>query len=131
MAKFKITINDNKNLEVLLQKIYDEVDALVYQTQLEINKLSNSTDLAEEDSTIDAKTKYSKAINDLLTTKNKAISAKLDIGKLMTEILKYNGDANKALNNPMKNQSLNFEDLKKKITESMNSNNTETYQLNL
>ena len=61
MAKFKITINDNKNLEVLLQKIYDEVDALVYQTQLEINKLSNSTDLAEEDSTIDAKTKYSKA----------------------------------------------------------------------
>ena len=79
MAKYKIVVNNLKNLELLLQQIFDEADSLIVQTQNEINKVSNSVDLADEDSGIDAKTKYSKAINDLINTKQKGIAMKLDL----------------------------------------------------
>lgn len=126
MAKFKIHINDNKTLEMLLQQIYDEVDSLVYQTQTELNKIVNSTNLVDE--VLDSKAKYGKMVNDLLATKNKAISTKLDISKLMSEIIKFNGDINKAINENKATQSLNFDELKKKISESMDTDKTQNYK---
>lgn len=129
MAKYKIVINNQKNLELLLQQIFDEADSLIVQTQNEINKISNSVDLADEDSGIDAKTKYSKAINDLINTKQKAINMKLDLGKLMTEVLKHNGNANQAINEASP-QGLNFDVLKKRLKESMNdSKEPKTYEI--
>lgn len=130
MAKYKIVVNNLKNLELLLQQIFDEADSLIVQTQNEINKVSNSVDLADEDSGIDAKTKYSKAINDLINTKQKGIAMKLDLSKLMNEILKYNGNANQALNETS-NTGLNFEALKKRLKESMTeSKEPKTYEIN-
>ena len=120
MAKYKITINNPRNLELLLQQIFDEADSIITQTQNEINKISNSVNLADEDSGIDAKTKYSKAINDLINTKQKAVSMKLDLGKLMTEIIKYNGNANQALNESSP-AALNFDSLKKRLKEELDS----------
>lgn len=128
MAKYKIVINNSKNLELLLQQIFDEADAVINQTQLEINKISNSVDLANEDSGIDAKTKYSKAINDLITTKQKGIAMKLDLSKLMTEIIKYNGNVNQAVNEKP-SQGLNFDMLKKRLNESLKQNDNNTPQV--
>lgn len=129
MAKYKITLNNTKNLEVLLQQIFDEADSLVNQTQLEINKITNSVDLANEDSGIDAKTKYSKAINDLINTKQKAITMKMELGRLMTEIIKFNGNASQALNESQP-QGLNFDTLKKKLKEEYkNLNDPKSYTL--
>jgi hypothetical protein len=44
---------------------------------------------------MDAKARYAKAMNDFITSKDKAIGKKLDIAKLMTEILKFNGNVSK------------------------------------
>ena len=130
MAKYKIVVNNIQNLELLLQQIFDEADALVNQTQNEINKISNSVDLADEDSSIDAKTKYSKAINDLLNTKQKGITTKLDLGKLMTEIYKYNGNATQALNE-VKSETFSFNAVKNKLIKSLKeSEQQQTYELN-
>lgn len=129
MAKYKITLNSTKNLEVLLQQIFDEADTLINQTQLEINKITNSVDLANEDSGIEAKTKYSKAINDLINTKQKAIAMKMDLGRLMTEVIKFNGNASQALNEAQP-QGLNFDTLKKKLKEEYkNLNDPKSYTL--
>ena len=130
MAKYKVSLNNTKNLELLLQQIYDESDSLVNQTQIEINKIANSVDLANEDSKIDAKTKYSKAINDLINTKQKAINMKLDIGKLLSEIIKYHGNTAQALGETQTG-TLNFDALKKKLRESLDkSKEPKTYQIN-
>ena len=65
-----------------------------------------------------------KAINDYLSIKDKAISKKLEIAKLLSEILKHNGDVDSTLNdtNAMKNVSIDF----KKIREMVNSSVKDT-----
>jgi hypothetical protein len=118
MAKLKIEINDAQNIRDLLQNAYNLAEEQIVQSQNEINKLSNATQLQEE--TIEGKTKYAKAINDYLGIKDKAISKKLDIAKILTEIHKYNGDVNSALeyganSGPME---FDFEGIKKMVDES-------------
>lgn len=95
MAKFKIELNDSQNVRDVLQKAYDLSDAQIIQAQNEINKLANATKLQEE--VMDSKSKYSKAINDYLSIIDKSISKKVEIAKLMTEILHHNGNVNAAL----------------------------------
>ena len=90
MAKYKIELNSSENLKNLLQETYELADAQLIQAQNEINKLSNSTNLQDE--IMDAKQKYSKAINDYLSIKDKAIGKKLDIAKMLSEIIKHNGN---------------------------------------
>ena len=46
---------------------------------------------------VDAKAKYAKAMNDYIANKDKAIGRKLEIAKLMSEILKYNGNIKQAV----------------------------------
>jgi hypothetical protein len=65
------------------------------QIQNEINKLAQSINLNDE--VMDDKTKYAKAINDFIANKDKAIGRKLEIAKLMTEIVKYQGNIKKTL----------------------------------
>ena len=60
-----------------------------------MNKLANSVELNNE--IVDAKAKYAKAMNDFITNKDKAIGRKLDIAKLMSEILKFNGNVKLAV----------------------------------
>ena len=94
LKKYKLKINSSEKLEVLLQELYDEACKNIEQIQTEMNKLSNSIQLNDE--AVDAKTKYAKAMNDYITNKDKAIGRKLDVAKLMSEILKYNGNTKKA-----------------------------------
>lgn len=82
----KIVINSQENLREILQIAYDEADSQMIQAQNEINKLANSTRLQEE--VMEYKAKYAKAINDYLGMKDKAISKKIEIAKLLAEITK-------------------------------------------
>lgn len=90
IKKFKVELNSADNLRDLLQTIMEMADEQINQSQEEINKLKNSTDLTQE--AMDGKSKYAKAINDFLVTKNKATAQKIDVAKMLQEVIKYNGD---------------------------------------
>lgn len=92
--QYKLRLNSKEKIEELLQEIYVEACKNIEEAQREINKISMSTDLNAE--IIDGKSKYAKAINDFIATKDKAISRKLEIAKLMSDVMKFNGDVNKA-----------------------------------
>ena len=95
MARFKIELNNASNIRDLLQETYKLADQQLVQAQDEMNKLANATRLQDE--VMDSKQKYSKAMNDYLTIKDKAIRTKLDIAKLMTEIMNHNGNVKEAI----------------------------------
>ena len=91
--KYKLKLNDVQNLRDLMQELYDESTKNIIEIQNEINKLSQSTQLNNE--IMDSKTKYAKAMNDFSSNKNKALGLKLDIAKLMVELIKFNGNLKK------------------------------------
>lgn len=93
--KYKLKLNSIDKIEELLQELYEESDKVIVEIQNEMNKLSASVQLNNE--IVDAKAKYAKAMNDFITNKDKAIGRKLDIAKLMSEILKYNGNIKMAI----------------------------------
>jgi len=90
MAKFKIELNDSGNVRDVLQQAYDLSDAQIVQAQNEINKMATATRLQDE--VMESKSKYGKIINDYLNIIDKSISKKVEIAKLMTEILHHNGN---------------------------------------
>ena len=97
MAKFKIELNNAQNIQDLLQQAYNHADGQIIQAQNEINKLANATQLQNE--VMDSKSKYAKSINDYLNLIDKSVSRKVEIAKLMTEILHHNGNVGGALDN--------------------------------
>ena len=93
--KYKLKLNSTQKIEELLQELYDEADKNIVEIQQQMNKLDNSVQLNNE--IVDAKAKYAKSMNDFITNKDKAIGRKLDIAKLMSEILKFNGNVKLAV----------------------------------
>ena len=93
--RYKLKLNSVEKIEELLQELYEEADKNIVEIQHEMNKLANSVELNNE--IVDAKAKYAKAMNDFITNKDKAIGRKLDIAKLMSEILKFNGNVKLAV----------------------------------
>lgn len=131
MGKLKIELNDRENLRDLLQEAYRLADEQIIQTQNEINKMANATNLQDE--AMDSKAKYGKIINDYLGIKDKAISKKLDIAKILTDIYHHNGDLKGALENGenMKNMDFNFDDIRKIVDDSLGEQEkTKKIQLN-
>jgi len=117
--RYKIRVNSSEKIEELLQEIYDQACRQITEIQNEMNKLTNSTNLGNDDFTMDDKAKYSKAIHDYIGDKNKAIQSKFEIAKFMGEMLKYNGDAKAVLadKNYAKKTSLNLNDIKAALNE--------------
>ena len=95
VKRYKLRINSSEKLEELLQELYDEACWNVEVVQKELNRYVTSTNLNEE--TSDAKAKIGKITNDFVTNMDKALGRKLEIAKLMHEIIKYNGNAQKAV----------------------------------
>lgn len=93
LKKYKLKINSPEKVEALLQELYNDACKNIEQVQNEMNKLTNSVSLNDE--AMDAKAKYAKAMNDFITSKDKAIGKKLDIARLMAEIIKFNGNVKK------------------------------------
>lgn len=129
MAKYKIKLNDAPNLRDLLQETYMLADSQLVQSQNEINKLANATDLTDE--TMDGKQRYAKAINDYLNIKDRAIRTKLDIAKLMSEIIEHNGDVKKALESDQSNMAtFDINKIRKMVNESYEDNDkTKTIEI--
>ena len=94
-------------------------DEQIVQAQNEINKLSVATQLQDEP--MEARSKYAKAINDYLGLKDKAISKKIEIAKILTDIYHHNGDVQGALegNEAIKDMPFNFDDIKKIVDDSL------------
>jgi hypothetical protein len=128
--RMQIKLNSIEKIEQLLQESYDLTCKQINDIQNEMNKLSNSCNLA--DVTIEEKTKYAKAMNDFMGSREKAIARKFDIAKLMSEIVKHNGDVNDTLEdkNAMKGFSngFNLSELKRAMKEQMGGD-TDSYQL--
>jgi hypothetical protein len=130
MGKLKLQLNSSQDLQDLLQEAYKLADEQIIQAQNEINKMSNATQLQDE--SIEGKAKYGKIINDYLGIKDKAISKKLDIAKIMSDVLHYNGNVQQALDEGtnIKNMDFNFDDIKKMVDESYSDKEkTKTIQL--
>ena len=131
MAKFKIKINDINNVRDLLQECYELADSQIIQAQNEINKLANSTRLQDE--IMESKSKYAKARNDYLKIKNDAITRKLEISKLLTEIVKHNGSLEDTIKDKdaTKGMSFDFSKIRDIVNNGGydNSNKSETIQL--
>ena len=125
--KYKLKLNSIEKIEELLQELYDEADKNIVEIQNEMNKLSSSVQLSEE--IVDAKAKYAKAMNDYISSKDKAIGRKLDIAKLMSEIIKYNGDIKLTV---AEGEIPDWQEITNALidnTEESNTENIEKYQL--
>lgn len=88
--KFKVKLNSTEKVEQILQEIYDDAMRHMFLIQTKINELENSTKLADEQ--LDMKVKYAKAMHDYITDKEKCIGRKLDVSRLMAEVIKQNGN---------------------------------------
>lgn len=125
--RYKLKLNSVQKIEELLQELYEEADKNIVEIQNEMNKLSNSVQLSEE--IVDAKAKYAKAMNDYISNKDKAIGRKLDIAKLMSEILKYNGNVKLAVT---EGDIPDWQEITNALVDNSNDNaeeNIEKYQL--
>lgn len=125
-SKVKIRINSNDKIEELLQETYNQACEQITQVQEEMNKIIKSTTLA--DLTIDEKAKYAKVMHDYSGDKDRAIRAKMDIAKLLIEIVNHRGSVEDTLNDKAYTKqptSLNFEALKKQL----NNDNPTTYSI--
>jgi len=125
--RYKLKLNSAEKIEELLQELYDEADKNIIEIQNEINKLTNSVNLSEE--IMDAKSKYAKSINDYITNKDKAIGRKLDIAKLMSEIMKYNGNVKLAVTEGNIPDWDNITNMLVESSENINNEEIEKYQL--
>lgn len=126
MAKIKIELNSSENLQTVLQEAYDLANSQIKYVQDELSKLANSTLL--KDTTIDEKSKYYKSVNDLLLIKDKAIGRKVDISKLLSEILKYNGSTDELLKDKKEVKKLDFSGIRDLI-EKEQKNVKEVYKI--
>lgn len=129
--RLKVKVNSTDKIEELLQEIYDQACKNINEIQNEINKLINNTNLADENITMDDKSKYSKSLHDFFTDKNKALSSKFEIAKFLGEMVKYNGDINSAMNDETfkKNTKLDLKSIREAINSETKSENTKIYTL--
>lgn len=127
IKNFKVELNSADNLRDLVQNVIDLADTQINQAQSEIEKLKKSTDLTQE--VMDGKSKYAKAINDYLSVIDKAMAKKIDIAKLLNEVMSHNGDVKAAMEETQK-QGFNINALQSMIDETMlnkeKSNDTKT-----
>ena len=92
MSKYSVKLNNIDKIEQLLQETYELACQQHTSIQNEINKIMNTTVVNNLD--IDGKEKYGKIMKEYFSLQQKSISLKMDVAKLMSEVLKYNGDVN-------------------------------------
>lgn len=85
--KQSIKVNNTDSLQGLMQETYNDACGQIIDTQKVINELSLS--MIPED--IDDLTKVAREKTNALKLKDAAIKIKLEIGKLMNDIIKHNG----------------------------------------
>ena len=128
--KFVLKINNEDKVEELLQETYNQACAQLNQIQEEINKIANTTIIKELD--IDGKEKYAKIMANYMTIQQKSIAQKFDISKLLSDIIKSNGNLNEALDGKnSRNMSFDISKLKEIAKNASNGGNNTTEQYTL
>jgi hypothetical protein len=129
MAKYNIKLNSLEKIEQLLQETYDLASKQIVHIQEEINKLTNSSPLA--DSTMDEKAKYAKAMHDFMGDRDKAITRKFEIAKFMGEVLKHNGDVENTVNDTkaMSGMKMDINALRNAVKDMANTDKPNVYEL--
>lgn len=129
MAKYTVKLNSLEKIEQLLQETYDLASKQIIHIQEEINKLTNSSPLA--DSTMDEKAKYAKAMHDFMGDRDKAITRKFEIAKFMGEVLKHNGDIENTLNDTkaMSNMKMDINAIRNAVKDMANTEKPNIYEL--
>ena len=125
--RFKVKLNSPEKIEELLQELYNEACKNIEEIQIQMNKVANSVQLNDE--IMDAKAKYAKAMNDFIVSKDKAIGRKLEIAKLLSEILKYNGNLTKASENSDIFNNFKWDDLQKMAQGEDDDNKPKEYKI--
>ena len=126
--KYTVKLNNIDKIEQLLQETYNLACQQFTQIQGEINKIANTTILKDLD--IDGKEKYGKIMNNYISLQQKSITQKFDIAKLMSEIIKHNGDIDGALKDAAKAPtSLDIKSIRDIVNKAKESNDTQVYQL--
>ena len=125
--RIKVRLNSVEKIEELLQELYNEACKNIEEIQTQMNKVANSVQLNDE--IMDAKAKYAKAMNDFIVSKDKAIGRKLEIAKLLSEILKYNGNLTKASENSDIFNNFKWDDLQKMAQEEDDDNKPKEYKI--
>ena len=115
LKRYVLKINSSAKIEELLQELYNEACNNINEVQEQINRLQHSVELNKEN--MEAKTRYAKAMNDFISSKDKAIGRKLEIAKVMSEICKYNGNVTKAMENEEIARLSSLDDIKKMLAE--------------
>lgn len=70
-------------------------------------------------------------MNDFLSIKDKAISKKIEIAKLMSEVIKHNGNVNSALGEePAKQTTFDFTKIREMIENEKTEKKSQTIELN-
>ena len=130
MAKIKVNLNDPEMLKDLLNETYLHASEQLKQAQDEINKLANSTALQDEP--MDSKAKYAKAINDFMGIKDKAITQKMTIAKILAEVMNHKGNVNDAMSDIKAGAGLiDFKKSKEMVNEVNSSENKTTKTIEL
>lgn len=127
--KYKVKLDNLEKIEQLLQETYDQACQQHNSIQNEMNKIMNTTVVNDLD--IDGKEKYGKIMKEYFTLQQKAVGIKMDIAKLMTEIVKSKGNVKEALeSDSLKNSKLDFVALRKLAKEaSTPANESENYNI--
>ena len=126
--KYTVKLNNIDKIEQLLQETYNLACQQFTQIQGETNKIANTTILKDLD--IDGKEKYGKIMNNYISLQQKSITQKFDIAKLMSEIIKHNGDIDGALKDAAKaHTSLDIKSIRDIVNKAKESNDTQVYQL--
>lgn len=113
LKRFKIELNSSDNLRDLLQDVIELCDSQITQAQDEINKLKYSTDLTQE--VMDGKSRYAKAVNDYMGIIDKAAKMKIDVAKILNEVIQHNGNLTEAVEQGQKSGVFNVNSLQSMI----------------
>ncbi len=126
--RFQVKVKNLDKIEPLLQETYNLACQQYTQLQDEINKVANTTKLAELD--IEGKVEYGKIMANYISLQQKTISQKFEIAKLMEEIVKHNGDVDAALNNTdARTSSLDISTLRRLAKEAQSqTDDSQVYQ---
>ena len=92
--------------------------------------MENSTDLKDE--LMDGKQKYASAIHNFIQDRDKAIGRRVDIAKLLADLIKTKGNVLKTLENPTYTQEvkkLTLEELKRQLVEKERNGGSNASQL--
>lgn len=129
MAKYNVKLNSLEKIEQLLQETYDLASKQIIHIQEEINKLANSSPLA--DSTMDEKAKYAKAMHDFMGDRDKAITRKFEIAKFMGEIIKHNGNVEDTINDTkaMNGVKMDLSAIRNAVKDMANTDKPSVYEL--